>query len=273
MKKILLLGLISFLGANYETASYGIIKGDNVRIRSDKNLSSKVVGVLNRNDKVIIIGDSEKEFEIDGQSYLWYNISYKGKTGWVYGKFLNILPTEPRENKYYIKLLGDNIKGVFTKKDDGYFSVINPNNVDFKKEYYLILNEPGYLYLLAYISQQFCVDTIKEVYQYNGDNLKCILTGVDGFKIHKNYIFSIERNLHSNDSIDSIEVFDMNKPIKDKITSSYDCLFEKVYEINNSREADTIMYFDQDTLTISFYMEKLNMNVSVLKFKNGVFQP
>ncbi len=277
MKKILLLGLISFLGANYETASYGIIKGDNVRIRSDKNLSSKVVGVLNRNDKVIIIGDSEKEFEIDGQSYLWYNISYKGKTGWVYGKFLNILPTEPRDNKYYVKLLEDRLNAVFTKDYDYNYSfkkIKDSNSNNSQQNNYLDLSEPGYLYLKSEYSNEFCLDIIKEVYQYDNDKLKLIMTGTDVFKIHKNFIFNIKTILESSDRLYSIKVYDMSKPLKNNEMSSDNCIYEKVFEMEESKEDDDVkLYFDYDNLTIRVYMEKLKQTVSVLKFKNGVFQP
>ncbi len=274
MKKLLLLSLILFLGAKSETVSYGVIKGDNVRIRINKSLSSKVIGVLNRNDIVTIIGDSGKEFEIDGESFLWYSISYKEKTGWIYGKYVNILPTEPRENKYYIKMLEDKIGIKFIKDSEYHYScIIGENETFFKAIYDLDLTEPGYLYFKSLYSDDN-IGNAKIVYQYDNDKLKLIMMRTDAIKVYKNYIISIDNDGNYNtDRISGIEVFDMNKPLKDNEFEKDYCIFEKVFEMKDSSEDGIQLYFDQKNLAVSVYMEKLKQTVSVLKFKNGVFQP
>lgn len=273
MKKILLLSLISFLGANYETVSYGIIKGDNVRIRSDKNLKSKVIGVLNRNDKVTIIGDSGKEFKIDEHSFLWYNIQYEDKTGWVYGKFVNILPTEPRENKYYTKMYEDNLNITFTKDSDYHYScIVGESEINYKAIYHIDLSEPGYLYFKSMYPDDN-MGRVKEVYQYDNDKLKLIMRWTDAIKIYKNYIISINNDGYYNDKIYRIRIYDMNKPLTDNEFYIDNCIYEKVFEMEESSDKGIQLYFDQKNLTLSVYMEKLKQTVSVLKFKNGVFQP
>jgi len=275
MKKLILLSLILFSGAKAEAVSYGVIKGDNVNIRIDKSLSSKVIGSLNKFDTVTIIGDSGKEYEIDGQSYLWYNISHKGKTGWIYGKYVNILPTEPRETKYYLKSFANNFTPAFSTDNENYYSRNDfKNSIPSRKDFFISLREPGYLYVKTEIYEEFCVDTFKDIYQYDGDKFKIIMTGADTFKIHKNYIFHIKKLSEFNDEIiSSIIVYDMNKPIKNKITTSDDCIFESVFEMEDNVNKDITLGFDYETLTLRVYMEKLNQTVSVLKFKNGVFQP
>ncbi|HOU83306.1 MAG TPA: SH3 domain-containing protein [Spirochaetota bacterium] len=275
MKKIIFLSLFFLFGAKPEIIYYGIIKGDNVRIRSDKSLSSKVIGVLKKFDTITIIGDSKKEFEIDGQSYLWYNISYKGKTGWVYGKFVNILPTEPKETEYYLQSFANNFTPAFTIDNDNYHSRNDyKNSIPSRKDFFVSLREPGYLHVKTEIYEEFCVDTFKHVYQYNGDKFKLIMTGADAFKIHKNYIFYIRTfSEFNNEIISSIKVYDMNKPVKKDITSSYDCIFEKVFEMEENSNNDISLGFDYETLTLHVYMHKLEQTISVLKFKNGVFQP
>ena len=274
MKKLILLSLILFLGANYETVSYGVIKGDNVRIRADKSLSSKVIGALNKFDTVTIIGDSGKEFEIDGESFLWYNISYKEKTGWIYGKYVNILPTEPRENKYYIKMFEDQLKITLIKDSEYHYScIIGENETFFKAIYDLDLSQPGYLYFKSRYSDDN-MRRAKEVYQYDNDKLKLIIMKTDLIKVYKNYIISIDNDENYNtDRIYSIKVFDMNKPIKDNEFGIDNCIFEKVFEMEENTEEGIRLQFDYETLTLSVYMEKLKQTVSVLKFKNGVFQP
>ena len=273
MKKLILLSLILFIGAKAEAVSYGVIKGDNVNIRTDKSLSSKVIGSLNKFDTVTIIGDSGKEYEIDGQSYLWYNIAHKGKTGWIYGKYVNILPTEPRKVTYYIDLLEKKLNIVFTKEYDDYYSYNNYNDRNpSQTNYYLNPNEPGYLNLKSDIHDEFCMNTVKEVYQYDDDKLKLILTGADVIHIHTNFILSIQADSKDYDRIYSIEVYNLKKQVKDVISSSPDCLFEKVFEKEENREEGISLHFDYKTLTLRVYMEKLNQTVSVLKFKNGVFQ-
>jgi len=117
------------------------------------------------------------------------------------------------------------------------------------------------------------MNTVKEVYQYDDDKLKLILTGADVIQIHTNFILSIQADSKDYDRIYSIEVYNLKKQVKDVISSSPDCLFEKVFEKEENREEGISLHFDYKTLTLSVYMEKLNQTVSVLKFKNGVFQP
>jgi len=274
MKKIVLLSLILFSGAKAEAVFYGVIKGDNVNIRTDKSLSSKVIGSLNKFDTVTIIGDSGKEYEIDGQSYLWYNISYKGKTGWIYGKYVNILPTEPRETKYYIDLLEKKLGVIFSKEKDEYFSFNKfEDSFPSQKNYYLRIDEPGYLNLKSEIYQEHLLDRFVYLHQYDGENIKLVASGLGYFIIHKNFILNIWKFSNSNDSISRIYVYNMYKIVNDNVSSIPDCIFEKVFEMWDSPEKGIQLYFDHKTLTLRVYMEKLNQTVSVLKFKNGVFQP
>lgn len=71
---------------------YDAVCNDNsVRIRTEPNLTCPVIGKLNKNDSVKIIDTSLEKFVIDGEEWYWHEVELPdGKTGWVYGKYLDI---------------------------------------------------------------------------------------------------------------------------------------------------------------------------------------
>ena len=70
---------------------------DNLRIRESPNTDSmtKVVGKLNKWDKVTAIDCTETKSKIDNLEYPWYKIRLEdGKEGWVFGGFAKIYFSE-----------------------------------------------------------------------------------------------------------------------------------------------------------------------------------
>ena len=68
-----------------------VCNDNNVRIRTEPNLSSSTIGKLNKNNSVKIIDCSMEKFVIDEDVFYWHEIETQdGKTGWVYGKYLDI---------------------------------------------------------------------------------------------------------------------------------------------------------------------------------------
>ena len=62
-----------------------------VRLRSEPNLSCETLGYLEKGDAVKIVDRSDEKFEIDGENWYWYEVETSdGKTGWIYGKYLDI---------------------------------------------------------------------------------------------------------------------------------------------------------------------------------------
>ena len=69
-------------------AANGTITGITVRLREEPSTSAKILDNLDQDNKVEVI---EKEND-------WYKISYKGKTGYVYGEYINVKDEEIKES-------------------------------------------------------------------------------------------------------------------------------------------------------------------------------
>jgi len=69
----------------------GIINDSRVRLRTEpSSKNSTIILLLEKGDKLSIIRKWIKE-KIDGESWYWYEVQTSdGKTGWVYGKYLDI---------------------------------------------------------------------------------------------------------------------------------------------------------------------------------------
>ena len=68
-----------------------VCNDNNVRVRTEPNLDCETVTKLNKNDVVKIKDQTDNKFEIAGEKWYWYQVeTASGKTGWVYGKYLDI---------------------------------------------------------------------------------------------------------------------------------------------------------------------------------------
>ena len=68
-----------------------VCNDNNVRIRTEPNLSCLIIGKLNKNNEVKIIDSSMEKFVINDDEFYWHKIeTHDGKVGWVYGKYLDI---------------------------------------------------------------------------------------------------------------------------------------------------------------------------------------
>ena len=69
----------------------GIINDSSVRLRTEPSSDSSIILLLEKGDKVSIIRKWNYKESIDGESWYWYEVETSdGKTGWVYGKYLDI---------------------------------------------------------------------------------------------------------------------------------------------------------------------------------------
>ncbi|MBN1798249.1 MAG: SH3 domain-containing protein [Spirochaetales bacterium] len=69
-----------------------------VRIRKGPDLSSKIIGLLQKDQLIVILGRSTSKMRIDDMEAYWYNIkTVSGVTGWSYGYFIDSL--ENSENQ------------------------------------------------------------------------------------------------------------------------------------------------------------------------------
>ena len=69
----------------------GKINDTKVRLRTEPNLNCETLLLLDKDFQVQILERSINMFTIDNEDWYWYRIETKsGKTGWVYGKYLDI---------------------------------------------------------------------------------------------------------------------------------------------------------------------------------------
>lgn len=74
---------------SYSKSDLGIILDNNLRIREKPNLNSKVIGYLNKGDKVKVIKKASKSLIIKRFYGQWLEIIYKKKKGYVFSSFVN----------------------------------------------------------------------------------------------------------------------------------------------------------------------------------------
>jgi len=90
--KLLLAYIIFFLSAGniLSESSYKSITGSNVRLRSEPGLTSNVITLLQKKQKISIISKSTEPATIDSDTNHWYQIYVYGEnvTGWVFGKYI-----------------------------------------------------------------------------------------------------------------------------------------------------------------------------------------
>ncbi|MDR1944116.1 MAG: zinc ribbon domain-containing protein [Synergistaceae bacterium] len=64
----------------------GTVLGDRVRLRAEPNTNSKIILHFNRNDSIEVL----QRYSSVSEDYYWFNVSGKGKTGWMYGQYVSI---------------------------------------------------------------------------------------------------------------------------------------------------------------------------------------
>lgn len=80
-------------GASFKIEPRGLSIADNIRIRETPGISSdiRILGKLNKFQKVTVIDETENQEEIEGIKSTWYKIiTDEGIEGWVFGGFVKI---------------------------------------------------------------------------------------------------------------------------------------------------------------------------------------
>ncbi|MBI4650489.1 SH3 domain-containing protein [Candidatus Desantisbacteria bacterium] len=170
MKKILVLLLlltnVLFLHAEETSGTkpekkiltfLGKVMENGIRVREDKNVSSRTLGNLYKGEKISIFERTQTKEKIQDMEDYWYRIEYQGQKAWVYGHFLIV--EEPVENltgtvntnNVHIRNefdLGTQITGKVFKDD--HFPVVSKTNkqllVDDKQDFWykILLSDNTY---------------------------------------------------------------------------------------------------------------------------------
>jgi len=73
----------------------GYINDDNIRIRSNSNINSEILGLLNMGDCVTVIDTSSEKVTINNYDDYWYKIITNDNiTGWVFGGYIELINNE-----------------------------------------------------------------------------------------------------------------------------------------------------------------------------------
>jgi hypothetical protein len=67
---------------------HAVIIGSRVQIHESASGDSAVVGLLNEETSVAILGRQLRPADVGSFTDYWYLVAYRGKTGWVFGQFL-----------------------------------------------------------------------------------------------------------------------------------------------------------------------------------------
>lgn len=120
MKKILFAFLFCMVSAAaFCKDVYCVLNDDNVRVRSlpSTGESSKVISKVNKNQKFKVITALDKNVRLDNSLDKWYKVwvdEAKGKTGWIFGKYLDVDGKEDldllrEDQEFFDEILGYNL--------------------------------------------------------------------------------------------------------------------------------------------------------------------
>lgn len=108
----LCLGFLFLSTAVSGQVSSALIIGDKVRMRSEPNLSSSVLGAVNFWEVATVLEKTEEHYTLEGgkmtsgYGWSWYHLEFLGgKKGWVYGQFVAEDPKPAEFNSEYMKNL------------------------------------------------------------------------------------------------------------------------------------------------------------------------
>lgn len=90
-KYILITSLVLAGSVLFCQAITGIVNDDSVRIRETPGLNGTVLGKLNKNTSVIILGRTDKRDFISGNDSYWLHIRAGEEISWIYGAYVNII--------------------------------------------------------------------------------------------------------------------------------------------------------------------------------------
>ena len=90
------------LSEKYDSPAISICNNLRIRENPDTTSSTKIIGKLQKWDKVLIIDYTNDKMIIDGLEYPWYKIRLKdGLEGWVFGGFVKIYTNDEDLNMLY----------------------------------------------------------------------------------------------------------------------------------------------------------------------------
>ena len=75
-------------------SNWGVVASTHLRLRENPSTDAEAVTTLWSGSVVEILTKTAKEEQVEGELDYWYQVSFEGLTGWVFGAYLEIFSTE-----------------------------------------------------------------------------------------------------------------------------------------------------------------------------------
>jgi hypothetical protein len=77
-------------------SSWGVVRSDILRIRDEPFTKASTLTHLRRGSVLEILSRTDKKESVDERSDYWYQVSFEGVRGWVFGAYLEVLDSRAR---------------------------------------------------------------------------------------------------------------------------------------------------------------------------------
>jgi hypothetical protein len=81
-------------------SSWGVVRSDILRIREEPFTKARTLTHLRRGSVMEILSRTDKKESVDERSDYWYQVSFEGVRGWVFGAYLEVLDSKARAESF-----------------------------------------------------------------------------------------------------------------------------------------------------------------------------
>jgi len=80
-------------------STWAVVTSTHLRLRGNPSTESIAVATLWKGSVLEVMTRSEKKEIVEGENDYWYQVSFGGLTGWVYGAYLEIFSSKDKAEK------------------------------------------------------------------------------------------------------------------------------------------------------------------------------
>lgn len=77
-------------------STWAVVTSPFLRVRAEPLAKSPVLAHIRRGSVLEVLSRTERKEELEDASSYWYQVSYEGLRGWVFGSFLEIVDSKAR---------------------------------------------------------------------------------------------------------------------------------------------------------------------------------
>ncbi len=77
-------------------STWAVVTSPFLRLRSEPLADASVLAHIRRGAVLEVLSRTDRREELEQASSYWYQVSYEGVRGWVFGAFLEIVDSKPR---------------------------------------------------------------------------------------------------------------------------------------------------------------------------------